>query len=103
MEKAKSEVVVFDPTSRPKGETLRMAARPTELKGKTLGILWNGKSNGDVLLDRITQRLDERFHFSKILKEHKPDQAPMKTSLLDGRLASRLSSKSDFLINAVGD
>jgi hypothetical protein len=96
-------IVVFDPTSKPKGEELKTTPRLTKLEGTVLGALWNSKPNGDILLDRIVQLLDERVHFSEIIREKKDDKPPMKTSALDERLVNSLAAKCDFVINAVGD
>jgi hypothetical protein len=37
-----------------------MAPRPASLEGKTIGLVWNGKANGDVALRRIGELIQER-------------------------------------------
>ena len=52
---------ILDPTvgaATPASHAL--APRPAALRGATIGLLANGKSNGMVLRDRIAERLRER-------------------------------------------
>jgi len=44
--------MVFDPTSKGKLKESIRAKRPTNLEGKVMGIVWNGKPGGDALLER---------------------------------------------------
>lgn len=37
-----------------------MASRPSKLNGKTVGLIWNGKANGDVALRRIGDAIQSR-------------------------------------------
>ena len=38
-----------------------MAPRPSSLEGKTIGLLWNGKANGDVALKRAGELIRQRI------------------------------------------
>ena len=38
-----------------------LAPRPSSLEGKTIGLVWNGKANGDVALKRAGELLQERL------------------------------------------
>ncbi len=38
-----------------------MAPRPSSLDGKTVGLVWNGKANGDVALRRIGDAIQARI------------------------------------------
>ena len=53
---------ILDPTlaAAPAPPTMPRAPRPAVLRGATLGLLANGKSNGMALLDRIAEHLCER-------------------------------------------
>src|SRR6185369_12700165 len=53
---------ILDPTlaAAPTPTTMPRAPRPAVLRGATLGLLANGKSNGMALLDRIAEHLCER-------------------------------------------
>lgn len=38
-----------------------LAVRPGSLEGKTIGLVWNGKANGDVALRRAGELLQQRI------------------------------------------
>lgn len=50
----------------------RLAARPTSLEGKRVGLLNNSKGNADHLLERIALRLRERYGVEDFLPLTKP-------------------------------
>lgn len=50
------------------------AARITGLEGKTVVLRWNGKNNGDVLLDRLAELLKEKHPKAKIVKSYEIDK-----------------------------
>ncbi len=64
-------ITVLEPTNRSARKELPMAVRPDTLEGKVVGIIWNRKASGDVLLDRFLELLDERFHFARVLRNTK--------------------------------
>lgn len=41
-------------------EATPMAPRPTSLEGKTIGLVWNGKANGDVALRRAGEMIEQQ-------------------------------------------
>lgn len=47
------------------------AARIDTLEGKTIALRWNGKNNGDLLLDRLGALLEKRFPTAKIVRTHR--------------------------------
>jgi hypothetical protein len=52
---------VLDPTADVYGEGVEpLSARLTSLEGKTLGLVWNAKPNGDVALKRTGELISER-------------------------------------------
>lgn len=51
---------VLDPTGERQPAGLPRAARPASLSGHVVGLLDIGKARGDVFLDRIAERCDER-------------------------------------------
>ncbi len=54
---------VLDPVAPQQGDVtvLPLAPRPTSLAGKTIGLLWNGKANGDVALKRAGEQIQKRI------------------------------------------
>ena len=57
----KVELEVLNPEGKivKKGKTL--APRPETLEGKKIGLVWNGKPNGDKLLNEVGKLLKERY------------------------------------------
>lgn len=53
---------VLDPVAPQQGDitALPLAPRPASLAGKTLGLLWNGKANGDKALKRAGELVQKR-------------------------------------------
>ena len=50
------------------GKTIIDNRRPVTLEGKTVALLWNAKSNGDLFLGRIGELLAERVKGVKVVK-----------------------------------
>ena len=53
-------IELLDPTGEHEVPTRRKAAKPSALESVTIGILDIGKARGDVFLDRVAARLEER-------------------------------------------
>ena len=49
--------------------------RPATLEGKTVALLWNAKSNGDIFLDRVGELLGEQVKDVKVIKLWEVDPA----------------------------
>ena len=92
-------ITVLDPTAKPKSRELKMAVRLDNTEGKAAGFLWNSKPNADVLLDRLAQQLDERYHFRQIVKRDKSSASQPATE----EVLSELSAKCDFVITGAAD
>jgi hypothetical protein len=62
---AKVELEVLNPEGKivKRGKTL--APRLENLEGKKIGLVWNGKPNGDKLLNEIGKLLKERYPTSE--------------------------------------
>lgn len=60
--KASGMIRALNPTAdRYGGEAGTLSPRPTTLEGRTIGLLWNGKPNGDVALEEVGEELRRRF------------------------------------------
>jgi hypothetical protein len=92
---------ILDPTlaALPAPLVAPRAPRPAVLRGATLGLLANGKSNGMALLDRIAEHLGERHGVATVLRVAKTNaSAPVReedAELLAGRCAA--------VVIAIGD
>jgi len=92
-------ITVLDPTATSKRKGIQMAVRLDRLEGKVLGLIWNSKPGGDVLLKRFAEPLNKRFHFSDILW-HKKQSASLG---LDEDSLNEFSMKCDLVIVAMAD
>jgi hypothetical protein len=75
------------------------APRPRALRGLTVGLLANGKSNGMALLDGIAERLRERHGIGEVVRAAKTN-ASAPVSDAD---AERLAKRCALVVTAVGD
>jgi hypothetical protein len=68
-------VRLLDPTARASQEVQPLAPRPSELRGKRLGILDNTKSNADVLMLRLAELLCQQHGAVEIIHRRKAHAA----------------------------
>jgi len=64
----KQEWEVLNPEGVVKIEPMKINPHPSTLEGKTIMLRWNGKHNGDHLLNRIGELLKERVKDVKVIK-----------------------------------
>ncbi len=90
---------LIDPTIPAKeGQSIRAPALGS-LEGRTIGLLWNHKQNGDRLLTETAARLQSRFGGQVLpLASKNNASAPAPAELL-----TNLSPECDYLITAAGD
>lgn len=62
---------------------IKMAARINSLEGKTVGLKWNQKPNGNIFLDRIAELLQEKVPGVKVVKiyEVEPTTIPQSANM----------------------
>ncbi|MBI2987027.1 MAG: hypothetical protein HYY45_09695 [Deltaproteobacteria bacterium] len=91
-------ITILSPKVNPGDRALRLAPRPADLNGKTIGFLDNGKRNFDVFLERTEQLLQEKFNFNAIYrrKPHALKAAP-------AELLQELVEATDVIITGSGD
>jgi len=88
---------LLDPTSEREPTTRPLAPRPSDLTGKTVGLLDISKPRGDVFLDRLQSALEskglavERFKKPTFTKPAPPD------------LRHEIETKCDLVIEALAD
>ncbi|MBI2958249.1 MAG: hypothetical protein HYY32_05335 [Chloroflexi bacterium] len=78
---------------------MRLAPRPSSLKDKTIGTLWNSKPHADEFLSLVAERIAQRHGASRIVhlqKAHINSVAP-------ASVLRELVSTCDVVICAVGD
>lgn len=91
---------ILDPTGGAAQETTLAPRTRASIHGARVGVIWNGRSNGDTALREILSELEERFDVEVALFRKKPligNVAP--TEILDEVAAERV----DFALAGVGD
>ncbi|HSB73077.1 MAG TPA: hypothetical protein VLT62_27445 [Candidatus Methylomirabilis sp.] len=90
---------VFDPTDGPAPKAFTLAGRPAHLKGKTIGILDNGKAKSDLLLHELQELLRTEAGVADFVRLRKASAyRPAPDEQLDD-----LAQKTDAVITGIGD
>ena len=80
---------------------------PNTLEGKTVLLRWNGKHNGDLFLERVAERLNEKVNDINIIKswDIAPETMMVTTSQQQSKeFANKFSlAEPDLVIGAQGD
>lgn len=89
--------VLLDPTAEVAPTTRPLAARPSSLEGRTIGLLDISKPRGDIFLDRLEERLREQgLSVERFAK-------PTFTKPAPSDLRREIASKCDLVIEALAD
>lgn len=95
----KETVKVYNPAGvKPPVTELPAAPRIDSLRGKFMGIIWNEKPGGDILLAQVEKRLKEAFGVSGSLWRLKHPGGRISAEML-----KEFSEKCDFVLNGIGD
>ena len=87
--KGNGTIVVLNPTAPPRDVRCAMAERLSDIRGKTVGFLWNNKPNGDVLFGRLEELLRQKYEISGASYGRKPTASiPASDEVLDQLVAS---------------
>ena len=101
----KRKIAVYRPTSVIKMESqIEFASRIHTFDGKRIGLLWNGKPNGDFFLNRVGALLEKSYQDTEMIKFWEID--PNGTAHPDGKsdeVLDRIAKDSDIVISAQGD
>ena len=92
-------ITILNPTNVPMTKRIYRSSQPHGLNNKVLGLLWNSKPNGDVMLLRIRDQLSQRFHLAGISWHQKSIQA----TPADMATIEKLANVSNLVINAIGE
>jgi hypothetical protein len=65
---ARDEWVLMSPVGDVQVEQFKIAKRIPDFNGKTVGLFWNGKPNGDVFLNEVADALTAKFPGVKIVR-----------------------------------
>lgn len=92
-------------------EPIKINPHPTSLEGKTIGLRWNGKPNGDIFLNRIAELLVQNVPKVKVVKlyEVEPMTIQYHTKMTDAVKSGQWIAKKlkemnvDLVIGSQGD
>ena len=90
---------ILVPVGETKTEEMEMAERPLDLHGKVLGLLWNHKPNGDLLLRDVGKALQREFSLMEIFMKEKLSGA----SAAPTEMLEEIAAKCDLALLAIGD
>jgi len=92
-------IKVLNPTAGPARGTSGVAPRPDTLDDKTVGVIWNGRAYGNLIIAEALDLLKQRHRIREVLFREKPflgNVAPK--PLLD-----EMAAKAHVVITGVGD
>jgi hypothetical protein len=91
---------ILDPTVGAEEATVvAVAKRVADLDGKVLGLLHNGKVNGDRLLDLVREQLAARYGLRDFVVVRKPSAS----RVAEDAVLDRLARECDAVVTAIGD
>jgi ABC-type Fe3+-hydroxamate transport system substrate-binding protein len=86
---------------------VQLSPRPATLEGKTVVLRWNGKPNGDKMLNTIADVLTQKVKDVKIIKLYETDPSTVEISKDDAEsaaIADKIAAlKPDLVIASQGD
>lgn len=89
---------LLDPTSKPTTPEVRLAPRPSDLRGKRVGLVQNTKANSGALLEAVAEVLQNDLQPAEVIRRKVPPSMPASAEVLD-----ELARDCDLVIEAVGD
>jgi hypothetical protein len=92
-----SKVSLLVPEGRVRAVPISPPPRMSELKGKVVGFLHNGKPNADILLARLADLLRERHGLAQARTRSKPRVTE------PAEFIEALASECQGVVNALGD
>lgn len=103
---AKQTWTVLNPEGAIQVESLQLNPHPTSLEGKTVGLLWNSKENGDNFLNTIAEELEKNVKDVKVVKiwEEIPESMGYGPNIMTDEVVNKIKAlKPDLVIAAQAD
>ncbi len=93
-------VIVLDPTAKSSVKKVSTAPLDRKLdKNLSIGFLWNGKPNGDILLKNIEDRISKKYQLAGTCWYKKASVAVA----ADAAMIDELAANSNLVITAIAD
>ena len=94
-----TKFVLLDPTVQALPDNTSMAPRVSDLNGKVIGLLANGKRNSEQLLEAVCGLIQDSYELKGVVRANKRDASrPAPQKIVD-----ELVEKCDVVITATGD
>ncbi len=90
---------VLNPTAGPARGRSGVAPRPGSLDDKTVGVIWNGRAYGDLILSEMLDLLKQRHRIREVLFREKPFLG----NLAPEPILAEMAAKAHVVITGVGD
>ena len=97
---------LVNPSGVIKQAQVEPAKRITALEGKTIALRWNGKNNGNVVLDHLAELINKSYPSAKVVKTYtdKSLNTISGTPANSERIAKAVAAvKPDLVIASQGD
>lgn len=95
-------IEVLNPTAGAIGVQTGMAPHISDLNGKVIGILSNGKTHCDIFLARIEELLCQRFKFAEVVRAKKGAWGAAATPFPADQVED-FAAKCDVVVNGIAD
>jgi hypothetical protein len=99
MELTQIKIDLLDPTSGPVATGGALSPRLDSLSGKTLGVIWNGRLPGDLILNRMVEILKGRHDIKEVVFRGKPYIG----NVAPDEIFAEMSARCDAVLTGVGD
>jgi hypothetical protein len=93
-------IEVLVPTAEPKVKKILVNPHVQDLNGKVIGFLWNEKPNGNFLLERLRELLQQKY---KLAGTEWAQVAGFHVGLKETSEGKNLASSADIVIIAICD
>jgi hypothetical protein len=90
---------VLNPTTGPARGRRALAARPATLDDATIGVIWNGRAYGDLIISEALDILKQRYRLGEVLFREKPFLG----NIAPEPILAEMAARARVVITGVGD
>jgi hypothetical protein len=90
---------VLDPTTGPVRGRPVLAPRPPTLDDTAVGVIWNGRAYGDLIISEALDILKQRYRIGEVLFREKPFLG----NIAPAPILDEMAARARVVITGVGD
>jgi hypothetical protein len=90
---------VLNPTTGPARGRRVLAPRPATLDGAAIGVIWNGRAYGDLIISEVLDILKQRYQIGEVLFREKPFLG----NIAPEPILAEMAARARVVITGVGD